>query len=96
MTDINTLQANDPIANCFNPNPKCLFGLVMKPCEGLRRKFFRWGQVRAYLVLKYVNLTEGEDSFDAHQPLVPVDSWGYYWEECKCVGRTAVALACCA
>lgn len=57
----------------------------MKPCDDLRRKFFRWGQVRAYLVLKYVNLTEGEDSFDAHQPLVPADSWGYYWEECKCV-----------
>ena len=110
LTDINIAVARSlagsPQAMLFQ-SPKCVFGLIMQPSTELRQKLQRWGTMRAYLVLKLANMGQGDDggratpgdqagndAFAAHQPKVPVEAWGYYWEQCRCVHVCVCVLAC--
>jgi hypothetical protein len=86
LTDINIAAAEAAAGSpeaVYYQSPKCLFCLVLQPSAALRDRFLQYGVLRAYLVLKFVNMDADQESFAPQQPLVPMATWGYYWEKCR-------------
>ncbi len=87
VTDINiaarAANAGTSRALLFQ-SPKCLFCLVVRATGELKKKLSRWGTIRAYLVLSHVNLDPLKPSFTKSDNMHK-DTWGYYWEKCRCV-----------